>query len=255
MLEDILNHIGLIEHATRRSLHSLTCLLVSMSAGSSTVAAVGQLGSSGTTVAAGPQRFPYLFRHILDLPRRLIHPPSPSVPRVGSVRSFKLTPCYLVTLQDVLKGRHLPPLGRKEFEDFLYFKEYSVENLYFYTWLEQYQVQWNHWLAKQQSNATATATEDGVVAKTPSTNPSPKLAMSYARAKETFFTHGSPWELNLPQKTLQLLLHPKESHPGPKAHPHPCAFAEVRFEVENYLTDSLTRYVPVPFHFSCQMPY
>jgi len=168
---------------------------------------------------------------------------------VGSVRSFKLTPCYRVTLQDVLKGRHLPPLGRKEFENFLYFKEYSVENLYFCTWLEQYQAQWNHWLTKRQSNASDDD-DDGVAKPVhiPNTKPSPQLAMSYARAKETFFTHASPWELNLPQKTIQQLLHPQQPHPGPKAHPHPCAFAEVRFEVENYLADSLTRLR------SCQMP-
>ena len=70
----------------------------------------------------GPQRFPYLFRNIKEFPRRIFHPPKPSVPRVGTVRSLKLTPCYRVSLEDVINGRHLPPLGRKEFEDFLYFK-------------------------------------------------------------------------------------------------------------------------------------
>jgi hypothetical protein len=74
------------------------------------------------TLSNGPQRFPYLFRNIRHFPRRLFHPPNPSVPRVGTVRSLKLTPCYRVSLEDVINGRHLPPLGRKEFEDFLYFK-------------------------------------------------------------------------------------------------------------------------------------
>jgi hypothetical protein len=66
--------------------------------------------------------------------------------------------------------------------------------------------------------------------------------MSYARAKETFFTHGSAWELNLPQRTLQQLLHPETPHFGPKSHPHPNALSEVRFEIDRYLNDSLTRY-------------
>lgn len=67
--------------------------------------------------------------------------------------------------------------------------------------------------------------------------------MSYARAKQTFFTPGSPWELNLPQRTLQQLLQPQTPHRGHPTHPHPSVFAEVRFEVNNYLNDSLTRFV------------
>ena len=66
--------------------------------------------------------------------------------------------------------------------------------------------------------------------------------MSFARAKETFFTSGSPWELNLPQRTLQQLLHPETPHPGPKSHPHPSALSAVRFEIDAYLNDSLIRY-------------
>ena len=167
--------------------------------------------TSTTTSTSNTPRFPYLFRNIKQFPHRLLHPPCPSVPRVGTVRSLTLKPCYQVSLDDVLNGRHLPPLGRKEFEDFLYFKEFSVENLYFHVWFINYQAEWM-------------ATDA----------PNPKLAMSYTRAKDTFFTPGSPWELNLPQRTLQQLL----QHQGP---PHPSAFAEVRFEVNNYLTDSLTR--------------
>lgn len=67
--------------------------------------------------------------------------------------------------------------------------------------------------------------------------------MSYARAKETFFTSGSPWELNLPQRTLQQLLHPQTPHPGLKSHPHPSVLSAVRFEIDAYLNDSLTRYM------------
>lgn len=157
----------------------------------------------------------------------------------------------------MLKGRHLPPLGRKEFEDFLYFKEHSAENMYFYFWLEQYEAQWTIWAAQSGAvNATepatpTTATTAGLLEEhVPDTNPSSKLAMSYARAKETFFTPGSPWELNLPQKTLQQLLHPKKPHLGPRVHPHPSAFASVRFEIETYLSDSLSRYVKPSVGFS-----
>lgn len=150
------------------------------------------------------------------------------MPKVGTVRSFRLTPCYRIQLQDVIAGRHLPPLGRKEFEDFLYFKEHSEENLYFYVWLADYEAQWSAWANSVQNTGS-------------DAQPSGRLAMSYSRAKETFFTAGSLWELNLPQRTVQQLLH--DTHPGPKVHPNPSAFAGVRFEVENYLNESLTRFI------------
>ncbi|KAG8757852.1 hypothetical protein FRC14_001321 [Serendipita sp. 396] len=240
--------------------------------------------TSSIATASGPQRFPYLFRSVLDFPRRIAHPPTPPVPRVGTVRSFKLTPCYLVSLQDVVAGRHLPPLGRKEFEDFLYFKEYSVENLYFYIWFNQYQAEWTQWAKsvqkegrsidsngtllahtntntsedqthedeqdekkKKKSGSNENSTRNGRVSSSSldDAQPDRHLAMSYLRAKQTFFTPGSRWELNLPQKTLQLLLHPPEGqrHPGPRSHPHPSAFASVRFDVENYLNASLSRFI------------
>lgn len=71
--------------------------------------------------------------------------------------------------------------------------------------------------------------------------PSPKLALSYTRAKQTFLTPGSPHELNLPEVTRQALLFPQRPHPGPKAHPAPPSFAAVKFEVDRYLNESLTR--------------
>ncbi|CAG8576831.1 7303_t:CDS:2, partial [Acaulospora colombiana] len=214
-----------------------------------------------------PKKFSYNPKHLLRLPHRLLHPPSKSSlvvrknvtrksPLVGTVRSFKLTPSYRVLLDDVLKGRHLPPLGRKEFEDFLYFKEYSAENLYFYFWFADYERAWTRWANNATHNAdptspipsTATTAKStrgdnnggGGLASFPS-KANPGLAMSYARAKKTFFTPGSPWELNLPQKTLQQLLHPSKPHPGPVQHPHPSALAAVKFEVDTYLNDSLTR--------------
>jgi hypothetical protein len=66
------------------------------------------------------------FTAFKDVPRRLLRPPTPTI---GSVRSFRLTPCFQVSLEDVIDAKHLPPLGRKEFEDYLLYKEYSIENL------------------------------------------------------------------------------------------------------------------------------
>jgi hypothetical protein len=246
--------------------------------------------SRASSQRSKPKRFAYNPKHLLRLPHRLFHPPPKSSvvrrgvtytnhnsvtcrsPLVGSVRSFKLTPSYRILLDDVLRGRHLPPLGRKEFEDFLYFKEYSAENLYFYFWFAEYERAWTRWAnssaAASATGATAgaasaTATHTDSTSPTPSTGapiksptsdttgtgtaqsiptkPNSALAMSFVRAKKTFFTAGSPWELNLPQKTLHQLLHPSKPHPGPPQHPHPSALAAVKFEVDTYLNDSLTR--------------
>ncbi|KAG8811755.1 hypothetical protein FRC17_002335, partial [Serendipita sp. 399] len=162
-------------------------------------------------------------------------------------------------------------------------QEYSVENLYFYIWLNQYQSEWTEWAnrirPKQSLDTDATLNSVNNVhdekdeededdeedeeededeerrekatrprfssSSLDDAKPDRHLAMSYLRAKQTFFTPGSRWELNLPQKTLQQLLHPSEDqrHPGPRSHPHPSAFASVRYEVENYLNASLARFI------------
>lgn len=79
--------------------------------------------SSSTATSEGSH---YTFKALSHVPRRLFCPPTPTV---GAVRSFRLTPCFQVTLDDVINAKHLPPLGRKEFEEYLLFKEYSIENL------------------------------------------------------------------------------------------------------------------------------
>lgn len=65
-------------------------------------------------------------RSLLTLPYRLCHPP----PAIGKVRSFSVTPLFNVCLDDVLDRRHLPPLGLKDFEEWLLYVELCPENLY-----------------------------------------------------------------------------------------------------------------------------
>lgn len=66
------------------------------------------------------------FKSLLSLPFRLCNPP----PAVGKVRSFGLTPLFSVRLDDVLDRKHLPPLGLKDFEEWLLYVEMCPENLY-----------------------------------------------------------------------------------------------------------------------------
>lgn len=48
-----------------------------------------------------PAHYPYSFKALLDVPRRLFHPP-PAKVKVGRVRSMSLTPLFEVKLADVL---------------------------------------------------------------------------------------------------------------------------------------------------------
>ena len=101
---------------------------------------------------------------------------------------------------------------------------------YFWLWFEDYKKAYLHWQRSAPDPAT----------------PSPSLALSYSRAKETFFTHARPYELNLTEKTVQDLVTPTRPHDGPRQHPHPDAFAAVKYEIDGYLHEALRRCVVCP---------
>jgi hypothetical protein len=108
---------------------------------------------------------------------------------------------------------------------------------YFWLWYEDYKKAYADWERSSADPATPS----------PAT-PSPALALSYARAKETFFTRARPHELNLTERTVQDLVHPVRPHPGPRQHPHPHAFAAVKYEIDGYLNEALRRCVGRPLH-------
>jgi hypothetical protein len=98
---------------------------------------------------------------------------------------------------------------------------------YFWLWFEDYKKAYSRWQRSDPDQAT----------------PSPALALSYSRAKETFFTHARPYELNLSEKTVQDLINPLRPHKAPRQHPHPDAFVGVKYEVDGYLHEALRRSV------------
>lgn len=57
--------------------------------------------------------------------------PNPNMKRKRKARRWNwgITPSFEVKLEDVLKRKHLPPLGLKDFEEWLLFVEGSAENL------------------------------------------------------------------------------------------------------------------------------
>ncbi|CAE6463292.1 unnamed protein product [Rhizoctonia solani] len=189
-----------------------------------------------------PPHYPYSFKALKDVPRRLFYPPRSEI-KIGRVRSMSLTPLFQVKLADVLDGQHLPPLSRKDFEEYLLFVEHSSENLYFYEWLRGYTQAYTAWAQ----------------AGTPYSAP---LALSWSRAKQTFLANDAHFKLNLSNDTLEGLLKVPEpaqpissvamsqepsgssqESPARLSYPNPIALTTVRSEVEDMLRESLNRFV------------
>ncbi|KAF9454710.1 hypothetical protein P691DRAFT_655183 [Macrolepiota fuliginosa MF-IS2] len=161
---------------------------------------------------------------LLTLPIRLCNPP----PAVGKVRSFGVTPLFNVRLDDVLNRKHLPPLGLKDFEEWLLYVEMCSENLYFILWLREYHARYIGW--QKQRNSP----QDAVFASTAAS----RLATFYSRAKQTFFTPNAKYELNLPSSLLSPFQKPDQD-----IHPDPSLFRPIEEETRRMLEQSLRRFI------------
>ncbi|CAE6478006.1 hypothetical protein ACGC1H_002718 [Rhizoctonia solani] len=192
-----------------------------------------------------PPHYPYSFKAFKDVPRRLFCPPRSEI-KIGRVRSMSLTPLFEVKLADVLDGQHLPPLSRKDFEEYLLFVEHSPENLYFFEWLRGYTKAYTAWA------------QTG----TPYSAP---LALSWSRAKQTFLANDAHYKLNLSNTALEGLPQVPESAQQPRpissvamsqepsgssqdrptqpSYPSPIALTKIKSEVEDMLRESLNRFV------------
>ncbi|KIM43131.1 hypothetical protein M413DRAFT_18262 [Hebeloma cylindrosporum] len=183
-----------------------------------------------------PRTYQLSLKALLSFPFRLCNPP----PAVGKVRSCAVTPLYDVRLEDVLERRHLPPLGLKDFEEWLLFVEMSPENLYFTLWLREYKQRYNQWKSQSAFQSRNTSANDPLPWFA---QHSSHLAMFYARAKQTFLTPGSEYELNL-TTTLLAPFHTPDLPP----HPDPELFREIEHETYRMLRESLRRFVQAQFN-------
>ncbi|KAH7907547.1 hypothetical protein BJ138DRAFT_1014309 [Hygrophoropsis aurantiaca] len=192
---------------------------------------------------------------LLTFPYRLCNPP----PAVGKVRSCGVTPILDVRLEDILERKHLPPLGLKDFEEYLLYVEQSPENLYFLLWLKEYSARYHAWSLRVKATHSAPDCKDEPDSPrnfSPPPTPDPSLALFYARAKQTFFTPNGQYELNVPSDILApfhsssppsafiIRNRPPTSHwHSQNAHPDPAAFTEVSLEARKMLKDSLSLFV------------
>ncbi|KAF8576127.1 hypothetical protein K439DRAFT_685322 [Ramaria rubella] len=139
---------------------------------------------------------------VASLPRRLIHPP-PKQRRLE--------------LRDVLAGRHCSPISLADFEHYLAYTEYSVENLYFTLWLQAYTAEY----AALEQNPTMAE----------------YLSGSMSSARKTYIQLDAPYELNLTAQNRSEILSLPATPPPP-----PSAYEDVQREVYMSLMDSLQRW-------------
>ncbi|KAI0822284.1 hypothetical protein BC628DRAFT_1327653 [Trametes gibbosa] len=211
-------------------------------------------------------------KSLLSLPHRLTHPPPPH-PKESS---WGITPHFRIPLDEILDRKHLPPLGLKDFEEWLLFIDRAPENLYFILWLREYTVRYSAW-ARQSRAPPPSRPSSSQQARAyrslsaPHPPPNPTLALFYLRAKETFLTLNGPYALRLPQDVLApfqssslgagvggpsggswphaFASHQSDSLLGsPPPPPDPAVFAEVADGVRAVLSDSLDRFVVATFH-------
>ncbi|KZV81331.1 hypothetical protein EXIGLDRAFT_779856 [Exidia glandulosa HHB12029] len=173
-----------------------------------------------------PSKFTYRLGQLKHFPKRLVCPCDAGV---GTVRSFKITPKFDVKLDDVLNARHLPPLGLKEFEEYLLFVEHSAENLYFWFWLKKYEETYS----RLGSNGEMENRHD--IER--------ELRESYACARATFLVQGAPLELNLSADTLDVLPETPIPADDKEAPVQPAEFAAARQQVTDMLQHSLHAFV------------
>ncbi|GAA6016931.1 hypothetical protein JCM10207_007851 [Rhodosporidiobolus poonsookiae] len=182
-----------------------------------------------------PNQFPIL--NLIKVPLRILSPPK-STGMVGSVRSFKATPLNDVRLADVIANKHLSPLSLKDFEGYLVFKEYSAENLYFILWLNEYQKEYDAYLADPSIPKTAPASNANTdPSATRSASHLPEyLSESLRRGLDVFFAPDGPLELNLPRATRDKILVEAGNSGDPKD------FTEARDIIEHSLNRSLAQH-------------
>lgn len=150
---------------------------------------------------------------------------------------------FKVKLDDVLNRKHLPPLGLKDFEEWLLFVEGCPENLYFLLWLKEYATRYDQWVA-QTRPAKTDANSKEQYRFSNQVQHSTSLTLFYLRAKQTFFTPGAEYELNIPSDVLS----PFHTGHFVSPHPDPIVFREVAWQVHDMLKESLDRFVLASYY-------
>jgi len=129
------------------------------------------------------------------------------------------------------------------FEEWLLFIEGCPENLYFILWLKEYASRYDQWVAQTRSVKNDSNSKEQYRFSNQIQH-STGLTLFYLRAKQTFFTPGAEYELNIPSD----LLSPFHTGHFVSPHPDPIVFSDVAWQVHNMLKDSLDRFVLASYY-------
>lgn len=123
-------------------------------------------------------------------------------------------------------------------QGYLVFKEYSAENLYFILWLNEYEKEYQAYLADPSipKNAPVQSLSTDPLAPRTASHLPEYLAESLRRGLDVFFAPDGPLELNLPRATRDKILVEAGQSGDPKD------FAEARDIIEHSLNRSLAQH-------------
>jgi hypothetical protein len=119
----------------------------------------------------------------------------------------------------------------------------SISPSYFLLWLKEYAVRYDQWVA-QTRPAKSDVNPKEQYRFSSQVQHSTSLTLFYLRAKQTFFTPGAEYELNIPSDVLS----PFHTGHFVSPHPDPIVFSEVAWQVHNMLKESLDRFVLASYY-------
>ncbi|KAH7341119.1 hypothetical protein B0J17DRAFT_767002 [Rhizoctonia solani] len=177
-----------------------------------------------------------------------------------------IAPRYRVSLEDVISDRHLSPLSRQDFEDYLHHAEGSAANLYFHDWFHNYRRLHDEW-AKSVLPAATFDLSSSSKHLYPSRElwerlkdcQDRQLRDEFLSAKATFFQPGASMRLNIDAKLRdRVLLIPNlpPPHNGRKltdklpsypSQPEPSIFDPILEQVDKALKATLSRFIRLAF--------
>jgi hypothetical protein len=114
---------------------------------------------------------------------------------------------------------------------------------YFILWLKEYASRYDQWVAQTRS-AKSESNFNEQYRFSNQIQHSTGLTLFYLRAKQTFFTPGGDYELNIPSDVLS----PFHTGHFVSPHPDPIVFSDVAWQVHNMLKDSLDRFVLASYY-------
>ena len=114
---------------------------------------------------------------------------------------------------------------------------------YFILWLKEYASRYDQWVAQTRSAKTDSNFKEQYRFSNQIQH-STGLTLFYLRAKQSFFTPGADYELNIPSDVLS----PFHTGNFVSPHPDPIVFSDVAWQVHNMLKDSLDRFVLASYY-------